>query len=82
MLRKVFRTGNSIVISLPREALDYLNIHEGAEVSVELDRVSRRLVISPVNAVHLVPGVDETFTHQIAEFISQYRPVLEQLSGR
>ncbi len=32
MLRKVFRTGNSIVVSLPKEALDYLGISEGSEV--------------------------------------------------
>jgi antitoxin component of MazEF toxin-antitoxin module len=38
MLRKVFRTGNSVVVSLPREALDYLDIQEGAEVEVNLDR--------------------------------------------
>jgi antitoxin component of MazEF toxin-antitoxin module len=32
MKRKVFRTGNSVVVSLPREALEYLNIHEGTQI--------------------------------------------------
>jgi antitoxin component of MazEF toxin-antitoxin module len=42
MLRKVFRTGNSVVISLPREALEVLNIHEGTEVEGNIDRENRQ----------------------------------------
>lgn len=38
MLRKVFRTGNSVVVSLPREVLEYLDIREGAEIEVSIDR--------------------------------------------
>ncbi len=43
MLRKVFRAGNSIVVSLPREGLDYLALREGSPVSVELDREGKQL---------------------------------------
>lgn len=42
MLRKVFRTGNSVVVSLPRDALELLGIHEGSEVSVDLDREKKK----------------------------------------
>ena len=80
MLRKVFRTGNSVVISLPREAIEFLHIREGAEVSVELDREHRQLVISPVEAPQVVEGVDEVFARQVAEFIEQYRTALEELA--
>ena len=38
MLRKVFKTGNSVVVSLPKDIIDYLHIYEGTEVNVELDR--------------------------------------------
>ena len=48
MLRKVFRTGNSVVISLPREALEYLDIHEGTEVEVDLDRENRQMILKPI----------------------------------
>jgi antitoxin MazE len=80
MLRKVFRTGNSMVISLPREALEYLNIHEGAEVEVDLDRENRRVILKPVETPLAVVGVDEKFALQVAEFIDQYRPALEELA--
>ena len=80
MLRKVFRTGNSVVISLPREAMEYLNIHEGAEIEVHLDRENRQLIIKPVEMPYAIAGVNEEFANQVAEFIEQYRPALEALA--
>jgi putative addiction module antidote len=80
MLRKVFKTGNSVVISLPKDVLDYLDIQEGGQVSVDLDREKRRIVITPVEAPLAVAGVDENFARQVAEFIEQYRPALEALA--
>jgi len=78
MLRKVFRTGNSIVVSLPREALDYLGISEGSEISVELDREQRQLVLT-VAATELAE-IDAKFARQVDAFIERYRPALEALA--
>ncbi len=80
MVRKVFRTGNSIVVSLPKDSLDFLGLTEGSEVSVELDRERRQVVITPVDAT--LPGVDETFARQVSDFIEQYRPALKALAER
>jgi putative addiction module antidote len=78
MLRKVFKTGNSMVVSLPKDSLDFLGLAEGSEVSVELDRERRQVIIAPVDTT--LPGVDETFAQQVAEFIEQYRPALDALA--
>ncbi len=59
MLRKVFKTGNSIVVALPKEMLDALHLVEGGEVSVELDTDRRQIVIAP--SVQAVDGVDVEF---------------------
>jgi putative addiction module antidote len=80
MLRKVFRTGNSMVVSLPREALDYLNIQEGAEIEIDLDRENRQMILKPLEMPLAILGVDEKFAHQVAEFIEQYRPALKELA--
>jgi antitoxin component of MazEF toxin-antitoxin module len=80
MLRKVFRTGNSVVIALPKEALIYLGLEEGADVSVDLDREKRQIVIAPVAAPLAGAGVDEDYARQVADFIEQYRPALEALA--
>jgi len=37
MVRKIFRLGNSLVVSLPKDILDMLGLDEGAEVSVEIE---------------------------------------------
>jgi antitoxin component of MazEF toxin-antitoxin module len=40
--RKVFKTGNSTAISIPKEALEYLGFKEGMEVPVDLDHEKRQ----------------------------------------
>ena len=80
MLRKVFKTGNSLVISLPKDALDLLDLSEGSDVPLYLDRDKKQIVISPVEEPLAVAGVDEAFAQQVAEFIDRYRPALESLA--
>lgn len=80
MLRKVFKTGNSVVISLPRDALELLGIYEGSDVSVDLDREKRQIIISPAEEPLAEAGLDEEFAQQVADFIDQYRPALDALA--
>jgi antitoxin MazE len=79
VVRKIFKTGNSVVVSLPKEAIEYLQIDEGSEVNVELDRENRQIVIIPASPP-LLKSVDLEFARQVAEFIEQYRPALEELA--
>ncbi len=78
MHRKVFRTGNSLVVSLPRESLEFLQLGDGTEVNVELDRTAGQIIIRPVREAPY--GVDQAFARQVAEFIEEYRPALEALA--
>jgi antitoxin MazE len=80
MVRKIFRTGNSMVVSLPREMLESIGLGEGSEVVITEDRKRRRIVIAP-NAV-AVEGIDEKFAKQVSDFIERYRPALEALADR
>ena len=80
MLRKIFKTGNSVVVSLPKDAIEYLNMDEGTEVNVEVDREKRQIVITPAEPPLAIAGVDPEFAHQIKEFIEQYQPALEELA--
>jgi putative addiction module antidote len=82
VLRKVFKTGNSIVVSLPKEILGFLELQEGAVVSVDLDREGHRILITPIETPLAGTGVDENFARQVAEFIDQYRPALEALAKK
>lgn len=78
MLRKIFKSGNRTVVSIPREMLASLGVGDGSEVSIELDATTRQIVIRPVERT--IPGVDEAFARQVAEFIAEYRPALQALA--
>jgi len=79
--RRIFKCRNSIVVSLPRAFLDFLNLEERSVVSVCLDKQRRVIVVAPMGMALL--GVDAEFGRQVAEFIEQYRPALQGLaSGR
>lgn len=80
MQRKVFKSGNSMVISLPREVTEYLKIRAGTEVTVALDRERRQIVIAPVELPIAATGITPEFARQVTEFIEQYRPALEELA--
>jgi antitoxin MazE len=78
MPRKIFRTGNSMVVSLPPETLDFLQLKKGSEVSVELNRQRGEIIIAPLG--RNLPGIDAEFARQVAAFIEEYRPALEALA--
>lgn len=78
MVRKVFKTGNSLVVSLPRESIELLDLHEGSELNVAIDIDQRRIVLSPPEPP--VAGIDAEFARQLDEFIVLYRPALEALA--
>ena len=80
MIRRLFKTGNSIVISLPKEVLNDLGIKDGESVNLEFDREQRRIIITPVEKHTAIAGVNEEFARQVDEFIQQYRPALEELA--
>lgn len=80
MQRRLFKTGNSIVLSLPREALESLGLADGNSVEIAIDATQRRLIITPVAAPLAVAGVDDQFDHQVKEFIAKYRTALDELA--
>lgn len=80
MIRRLFKTGNSIVLSLPKEILDDLGIKDGESVNLELDRTQHRVIMTPVEKPITIAGVDEEFAHQVDAFIRQYRPALDELA--
>ena len=80
MQRKIFKTGNSLVVSLPKDAIEEMQISEGTVVSVYYDRVTSKLIVESVDTDQAVEGIDEEFAQQVSEFIEQYRPELDELA--
>ena len=80
MIRRLFKTGNSVVLSIPQEILDNLGVANGGRVSIEMDKQQKRAVITPLEKPLSSVGVDKEFARQVTEFIDRYRPALEELA--
>ncbi len=79
MSRKIFKTGNSAVVSLPKDMLEALRIQDGSRVDVLLDQPNRQIIIRPADPL-VIAGVDADFARQVSDFIAAYRPALEELA--
>ena len=78
MLRKIFKTGNSLVVSLPKESIQAIGLREGSEVSLTVDEEQGQIILE--SARPRVAGVDAEFARQLDEFIAEYGPALEALA--
>ena len=81
MHRKVFKTGNSQVVSLPKDLLAPIGMGDGTNVSVELDQQNHQILLGPAE-LPLAGDMSEEFAHQVSDFIEQYRPALEALAHK
>ena len=78
MRRKLFRAGNSTVVSLPPDVLEAIGLALGDKVTVTADTTQHRIIVTP--AAPALPGVRPGFLEDVDRFIEQYRPALEQLA--
>ena len=78
MARKIFRTGNSAVISLPGDVMESVGLELGDEVIVTADPEHRWIVVTP--AEETLPGVRPGFLERVDRFIQRYEPALETLA--
>jgi len=80
MNRKVFRSGNSLVVSLPPDILDRLHLADGSEVSIVLADSEDAMLLMPVR--ESLAGISPEYAARVESFIETYRPALESLSQR
>jgi antitoxin MazE len=80
MIRHLFKTGNSVVLSLPQEILDSLGLSVGESITLEMDKGKKRAIITPVEKVLPTVGIDQEFSSLVTDFIMRYRSALEELA--
>jgi putative addiction module antidote len=76
MARRIFKTGNSVVVSLPADVLEAVGLALGDEVHVTAEADRQRIVITSST----LPGVRPGFLERVDRFIDDHRPALEALS--
>jgi antitoxin MazE len=78
MSRKIFRTGNSVVVTLPADALDAVGLAPGDDVTVIADPAQGTIIVRPASP--RLPGVRAGFLEQVDRFIDAYKPALDPLA--
>ncbi len=79
LVQKVFKNGNSVAITIPKEYLKDLDLRDGTKVVVE--KKEKNLIIT-AHKNKLAPDVNPKFMQMVDEFISEHEDVLAQLSNK
>lgn len=77
--QKLYRNGNSVAVTIPKQLLEELNLKEGSDVVIEKD--GEELVVKSKQA-KLAPDVDAKFMQMVDEFMDEHEDVLRELSNR
>jgi putative addiction module antidote len=77
-IRKIFRAGNSLVVSLPQEVLRELRLVEGSQLAVSVNGQKGEIVLRPVTATGTAQ-ITGDFARLVEEFVAEYAGVLREL---
>lgn len=78
-MRKVFKNGNSLAVTVPKAYAHQLSIRDGSQV--EWKKTSQGLVLIHQKKVKIA-GVDQKFAKMVDEFMDEHDDVLHELSNR
>jgi hypothetical protein len=82
MVRKTYKTGNRMNVSLPKNSMDPPGVENGADVSAALDHARGQIIAQPAETPAVVAGVDADLARQLSEFITKYQPALKSLAKK
>lgn len=77
-VRKIFKAGNSCVVSLPMEMLKSLGLRDGSHLAIEINREKRELVLKPVVIKKANMSLD--FVRMVDKLLLDYDYVLRRLA--
>lgn len=79
LTQRLYKNGNSVTVTIPKEYLEDLNLQVGSAVVVK--KVGDELVISSKNK-QLASDVDQKFAKMVDEFVDDHRDVLQELAKK
>jgi len=77
MTQKVLKVGSSAAVIIPKKSLEELGLKIGDEVSVDIDRKKKTVLIS-----QQVSKIEKEIIDWTDKFINKYRPALEALARK
>lgn len=79
LIQKVYRNGNSVAVTIPKEYLDDLKLRPGTPVVVE--KKDEGVLITP-KAKKLALDVDSEFAKWVDDFANEHSDVLAELAKK
>lgn len=80
--QKLFKTGNSVVVTIPKQLLDDLKLKDGQEVTLAGDNLDQTIIISGKTKKKVPLGITPEFLKWLDSFNSKYGPALKELARK
>ncbi len=82
LTQKLYRNGNSVAVTIPKEYLEELKLKEGSEVLVYHDEVEDAIRITPKRKSKVSSSISPKFLEWLESFNKEYGPALKALAKR
>lgn len=79
-IQKIFKTGNSNVVTIPKSLMEDLGIDDDSKVRIEAKEGN--IVITPLEGMVSSQGVDPKFMKMVDEFMDEHKDVLKKLAKK
>ena len=79
LIQTLYKNGNSVAVTIPRQFLDELNLKEGSEVVVEKKGDELRILSKTKT---LAVDIDPKFMQMVDEFVADHEDVLKVLANK
>lgn len=79
LIQTLYKNGNSVAVTIPRQFLDELNLKEGSEVVVEKKGDELRILSKTKT---LATDIDPKFMQMVDEFVTDHEDVLKVLANK
>lgn len=79
LIQTLYKNGNSVAVTIPRQFLDELNLKEGSEVVVEKKGDELRILSKTKT---LAVDIDPKFMQMVDEFVTDHEDVLKALANK
>lgn len=77
--QKLYKNGNSVAVTIPKDYLKYLNLRDGSQVLVK--QKGRNILISP-KKVNKASGINARFMKMVDDFVEEHKDVLQELAKK
>lgn len=82
LTQKLYKSGNSVAVTIPKEYLKELGLRDGSQVLVDQDPDAGIIIISRKSNKKISSRISPEFMKWLDSFNKEYSPALKELARR